>query len=209
VAKLAGTAGWSAGQLAAAIGGTPAPAAGSGPAAPLHPGQVKALLDGAARLNPRHRRGQGMNMPASQVQSLMGAHLAMLTGGAAAAVFSASSGSGLGSGPPTVFGTGKMGGGGTGPPTRFDKGGYLRPGMSLAWNGTGRPEPVTPAGAGTALEAKLDKVVARLDAHIALTRKLIDTTAAVPQGVGRHLSGAIGGATSTASFRSRYSRGGA
>jgi hypothetical protein len=30
------------------------------------------------------------------------------------------------------------------PPTGFDRGGWLRPGLSLAWNGTGRPEQVIP-----------------------------------------------------------------
>ncbi len=92
----------------------------------------------------------------------------------------------------------------------MDSGGWLKPGWNPpVYNGTGRAEQVTPAGASTALEAKLDKVVARLDAHIALTRKLIDTTAAVPSGVGRHLGGALSGAASTASFRARYPRGGA
>ena len=34
------------------------------------------------------------------------------------------------------------------PPTGFDKGGWLKPGLSLAYNGTGRPEQVMPAGRG-------------------------------------------------------------
>jgi hypothetical protein len=32
--------------------------------------------------------------------------------------------------------------------TSFDSGGWLRPGLSVAWNGTGRPEPVGPARGG-------------------------------------------------------------
>ena len=91
----------------------------------------------------------------------------------------------------------------------YDKGGLLPPGLTMALNTTGRPEQVIPHGGGGGLESKLDQVVARLDAHIALTRKLIDTTAAVPAGVGRQVGGAIGGASSAASFRSRYPRGGA
>ncbi len=75
-------------------------------------------------------------------------------------------------------------------------------------NATGRPEQVIPHG-GAGADDKLDKLIARLDAHIALTRKLIDTTAAVPAATGRHVGGAISGASAAASFRSRYPRGGA
>jgi hypothetical protein len=89
----------------------------------------------------------------------------------------------------------------------YDAGGYLRPGATLAWNGTGRPEPVGSPGA--ALDTKLDKLIALTASHVALTRKLIDTTASVPSGVGNAVGGAFGGASAAAGFRNRYARGGA
>ena len=57
----------------------------------------------------------------------------------------------------------------------YDRGGYLPPGLSLAYNGTGRPEPVIPAGrsAGMTIIVKVDPVVAaatpdrKLGQHIA------------------------------------------
>jgi hypothetical protein len=80
----------------------------------------------------------------------------------------------------------------------YDGGGYLRPGYTLAYNGSGQPEQVIPyqqAGSDAALLGRLDR--------------LIDVTAQVPAGVGRHVGSAIGGAAQDASFRSRFPRGGA
>lgn len=90
----------------------------------------------------------------------------------------------------------------------FDRGGWLPPGKSMVWNQTGKPEHLTPSN-GTDLERKFDKMIALTCQHIELTRRLINTTAAVPQGVGNHVGGALNGAASQASFRQRYHNAGA
>jgi SLT domain-containing protein len=41
----------------------------------------------------------------------------------------------------------------------YDSGGWLPPGMSMAYNGTGRPERVSPAGGNGSLESKLDTLI--------------------------------------------------
>jgi hypothetical protein len=85
----------------------------------------------------------------------------------------------------------------------YDNGGYLKPGYTLAYNGTGRPEPVTPAGAGG---ASISDLSARLDQLHADMREMVSVTRQVPAGVGQHVGSAINGAAQNASFRSRYPR---
>lgn len=83
----------------------------------------------------------------------------------------------------------------------YDNGGALRPGYTLAYNGTGKTEHVSTARQmGDSADA-LAAIADRLDT-------LIDVTGAVPAGVGRHVGGALGGAAQDASFRSRYPHGG-
>ena len=79
----------------------------------------------------------------------------------------------------------------------YDRGGWLRPGVTLAVNNTGRPEAVIP-GAG------LDGLAAELRALRGQMAELIRTTAAVPAATGRHVGGAISGAAADAVFRGRY-----
>jgi len=59
------------------------------------------------------------------------------------------------------------------------------------------PELVSPGGGATLADV------------IRAVNRLTEVTAAVPLGVGQHMSGAIGGASAAASFRNRYPRGGA
>jgi phage-related protein len=82
----------------------------------------------------------------------------------------------------------------------YDKGGYLQPGYTLAYNGTGRPEPVI-SGSGGDFSDKLDQLHADL-------QQLTAVTGSVPAGVGRHVGSAINGSAAAASFRNRYPRGG-
>jgi hypothetical protein len=94
----------------------------------------------------------------------------------------------------------------------YDSGGSLPPGLSMSWNGTGKPEQVGGAANGNQMDRLIratNQQNAMLAQHIALTRKLIDTTAAVPAGVGRQVGGAVSGAAQNASFRSRFPKGGA
>lgn len=65
------------------------------------------------------------------------------------------------------------------------------------------PETVLPGVGGDA------DLAGRLDKLASLMGRLIDTTASVPAGVGRHMGGALSGVAADASFRSRYPRGGA
>jgi hypothetical protein len=76
----------------------------------------------------------------------------------------------------------------------YDRGGMLPPGLSLAYNGTGRPEPV----GGT------DALVAELRALRAEVRQLTGVTAAVPAATGRHVAAGVNGAAAGAAFRGRY-----
>ena len=92
----------------------------------------------------------------------------------------------------------------------YDQGGMMPPGLSMAWNGTGRDEPV---GGGSADQMSLlikatQQQNMLLAQHISLTRRLIATTAAVPGGIGRQVGGAVGAAAQSASFRSRFPRSG-
>jgi len=86
-------------------------------------------------------------------------------------------------------------------PGGYDSGGLLQPGWTMAYNGTGRPETVTPGGG-------LDALAAELRALRGQMADLIRTTAAVPAATGRHVGGAISGAAGAASFRNRYPQGG-
>jgi phage-related protein len=81
----------------------------------------------------------------------------------------------------------------------YDRGGPLKPGYTLAYNGTGRTEQVV-AG------KSMDDLAARLDQLHADMREMVSATRAVPAGVGAHVGGALGGAAHDASFRSRYPR---
>ncbi len=97
---------------------------------------------------------------------------------------------------------------------------YRRGGRVRAFaNGGLVPEPVLGIGAsGRAYSfdrgedvqtaAQAAALAQRLDVIAGLLGRLIDTTAAVPAGVGRHVGGALGGASSDAAYRSRYPRGG-
>jgi hypothetical protein len=70
--------------------------------------------------------------------------------------------------------------------------------------GESGPEMVTPMGGRTATGGdgvSSAAVLARLD-------RLIEVMGAVPAGVGRHVGGAINGASQAASFRNRYPLGG-
>jgi phage-related protein len=90
--------------------------------------------------------------------------------------------------------------------TTFDNGGTI-------------PEPISGTGpsgrrytfqAGETIQTKeaADAAGVKLDRIAGLLGTLIDTTRQVPAGVGRHVGGAIGNASSDAAFRSRYPRGG-
>lgn len=79
----------------------------------------------------------------------------------------------------------------------YDQGGYLKPGYTLAYNGTGRPERVI----APHQEASNDDILDALE-------RLISVTGGVPAGVGRHVGGALNSAASDASFSRRYPRGG-
>jgi hypothetical protein len=81
----------------------------------------------------------------------------------------------------------------------YDRGGPLKPGYTLAYNGTGRTEQVV-AG------KSMDDLSARLDQLHADMRDMVSATRAVPAGVGQHVGGAINSASHDASFRSRYPR---
>jgi len=80
----------------------------------------------------------------------------------------------------------------------YDRGGYLQPGYTLAYNGTGRPEQVMANSQGVDNGDLLDAI-----------ERLIAVTAAVPASTGRHVGGAINNAAYDASFRRRYPAGGA
>lgn len=82
----------------------------------------------------------------------------------------------------------------------YDRGGPLKPGYTLAYNGTGRTEQVVSGG------ASMDDVVAKLDQLIHTGQQNVDATRAVPSGVGHHVGSAINGSARDASFRSRYPR---
>jgi hypothetical protein len=83
----------------------------------------------------------------------------------------------------------------------YDQGGSLKPGYTLAYNGTGRTEQVTSPSQGDRSQAALNAIGSKLD-------RLIQVTSQVPAGVGAHVGGAINGSAHDASFRSRYPRGG-
>jgi hypothetical protein len=83
----------------------------------------------------------------------------------------------------------------------YDHGGPLKPGYTLAYNGTGRTEQVVSG-------KSMDDLTARLDQLHADMREMVSATRAVPAGVGQHVGGTINGAAHDASFRSRYPRGG-
>jgi hypothetical protein len=70
-------------------------------------------------------------------------------------------------------------------------------------------EMVTPIGGTRGGGTSMDDLAGKLDEFNANMRRLIQVTSQVPAGVGRHVGGAINGAASDASFRSRYPRGGA
>jgi hypothetical protein len=89
-------------------------------------------------------------------------------------------------------------------PHRYDKGGWLPPGLSVAWNGTGKPERVSPPGGDASGRA----VTGRLDRLAALLEQLIGTTAAVPARTGAHVGAAVSGGAQAAAFRARYPSGG-
>ncbi len=65
-------------------------------------------------------------------------------------------------------------------------------------------EMVTPIGRGGS--TSMDDLASKLDEFNANMRRLIDVTSKVPAGVGAHVGGALNGAASDASFRSRYPR---
>jgi hypothetical protein len=81
----------------------------------------------------------------------------------------------------------------------YDNGGYLKPGYTLAYNGTGKPEQVTSPDQAQQSQQSLNAIANKLD-------RLILVTSQVPAGVGQHVGGAINGAAHDASFRSRYPR---
>jgi hypothetical protein len=85
-----------------------------------------------------------------------------------------------------------------GQPGGYDTGGWLRPGVSVAVNRTGRPERVTSPRGEDAMLAALDSLAGRLDALIG----------AVYQNAGDTASGvaaALGGPARHASFRAEWS----
>lgn len=84
-------------------------------------------------------------------------------------------------------------------------------GEAVAGWGSGRSYSL--GGGGTAPQAgvrasgaSMDDLAARLDQLHADMREMVNATRAVPAGVGQHVGGAINGAASAASFRSRYPR---
>lgn len=85
----------------------------------------------------------------------------------------------------------------------YDNGGSLKPGYTLAYNGTSHAEPVVPSGGGG---ASVSDLVARLDQLHADMREMVSVTRQVPAATGQHVGAAIGGASQAASFRSRFPR---
>lgn len=81
----------------------------------------------------------------------------------------------------------------------YDRGGYMPPGLSLAYNGTGRPEHLTPSGPGDGPQDRGLAQLAGLLAEIAdaVHRNAGDTGAAVAL--------ALGGTAQQASHRATYS----
>ena len=51
-------------------------------------------------------------------------------------------------------------------PFGYDKGGYLMPGMSTVWNGTGHPEYVSPPGAGQGGRGEFLPVTLQVDGKV-------------------------------------------
>jgi hypothetical protein len=85
----------------------------------------------------------------------------------------------------------------------YDNGGALKPGYTLAFNGTGKPEQVIPAGAGGASMTEVRDLLRQLHAD---NQQLIQVGKQAPAATGQHVGAAIGGAAQSASFRSRFPR---
>jgi hypothetical protein len=83
----------------------------------------------------------------------------------------------------------------------YDNGGYLKPGYTVAFNGTGRPEQVVSP-------AQADHSASTQAAMLAEMRKQTQVLKQIPAGVGQHVGGAINGAAHSASFAARYPHGG-
>ena len=81
----------------------------------------------------------------------------------------------------------------------YDNGGYLKPGYTMAFNGTGQAERVTTQAQDAQSNATLQRIEKKFD-------RLIDVTRQVPAGVGQHVGSAINGSAHDASFRARYPR---
>jgi hypothetical protein len=111
----------------------------------------------------------------------------------AALNYGAHNGRGFGTGP------GQIGSG-----HGYDSGGFLPPGLSLAWNGTGRPEPVIPAAPGAA-SRKTGPATggATLDDVAGLLEELIGVTAAAPGGFAGALNGMARGTGYAAMYSTR------
>ena len=69
-------------------------------------------------------------------------------------------------------------------PRGYDTGGRLPPGLSLAWNGTGRYEHVT-------TDDTMTKVVKRLEDLIRVNEKVAREVSKVAPGVGQEITGAV------------------
>jgi hypothetical protein len=83
----------------------------------------------------------------------------------------------------------------------YDRGGPLKPGYTLAYNGTGRTEQVISG-------KSMDDVADLLRQIHADNQQLIQVGKQAPAATGAHVGNAISGAAHDASFRSRYPRGG-
>jgi hypothetical protein len=84
----------------------------------------------------------------------------------------------------------------------YDRGGLLRPGLTLAYNGTGRPEMVLPSGRPSGGDG--GSVIAELRALRAAVADLTGVAAAIPARTGHHVTAGLGGAAADAAFRARY-----
>lgn len=83
----------------------------------------------------------------------------------------------------------------------LDQGGFLPPGLSLAWNGTGRPEPVIPGALGARSQVTGGASGgATLDDVASLLEDLIGVTAAAPGG----FAGALNGMARSSGYGAMY-----
>jgi hypothetical protein len=86
----------------------------------------------------------------------------------------------------------------------YDQGGYLPPGLSMAYNGTGRPEPVSSGSRGPGDRGSLARIEQLLETLIAATGELIGAVDDNAHTTASGVAGAIGGAAKSAHYTGLY-----